>query len=58
MRFLIISSFLLLSACGPTLFTLGGIVNVTAGDIAITPIKKKILNKISKKPSKIAVYDD
>jgi hypothetical protein len=53
-RVLLVLSTLLLTACGPTLFTVGGIVNVTAGDIATVPIKKKIIEEITEKPSKTA----
>ena len=53
-RVLLVLSTLLLTACGPTLFTVGGIVNVTAGDIATVPIKKKIIEEIKEKPNKTA----
>lgn len=49
---LVLSALFLLSGCGPTLFTVGGIVNVTAGDVATVPIKKKIIEDIKEKPSK------
>ena len=52
--FLLIFALLILTACGPTLFTVGGIVNVTAGDIATVPIKKKIIEEIKEKPNKTA----
>lgn len=52
MRLLLISCFLMLNACGPSLFTLKGIGTITVGDVAISPIKKKIIDKIRKKPSK------
>jgi hypothetical protein len=56
--FLISLALLLLTACGPTLFTVGGILNVTAGDVAVAPIKHKILSDLKedldKKPSKTA----
>ena len=51
---LLVLATLLLTACGPTLFTVGGIVNVTAGDVATVPIKKKIIEEITEKPSKTA----
>ena len=50
----VVIATLLLTACGPTLFTVGGIVNVTAGDVATVPIKKKIIEEITEKPSKTA----
>ena len=56
--FLISLALLLLTVCGPTLFTVGGILNVTAGDVAVAPIKHKILSDLKedldKKPSKTA----
>jgi len=51
---LVLSALFLLSGCGPVLFKVGGIVNVTAGDIATVPIKKKIIEDIKEKPSKTA----
>jgi len=56
--FFILLALLLLTACGPTLFTVGGVVSVTAGDVAVAPIKHKILSDLKedldKKPSKTA----
>ena len=57
-RLFLIVALLLLTACGPTLFTVAGVVNVTAGDIAVAPVKHKILSDLKKdldeKPSKTA----
>lgn len=56
--FLISIALLLLTACGPTLFTVGGSFAITAGDVAVAPIKHKILvdikEELDKKPSKTA----
>lgn len=56
--FLILLALLLLTACGPTLFTVGGAISITAGDVAVAPIKHKILSDLKedldKKPSKTA----
>jgi hypothetical protein len=44
----------MLTSCGPTLFSVGGILNITAGDIVTIPLKKKIIEEVTKKPSKTA----
>lgn len=33
----------MLSGCGPTLFNVGGVLEVTTGDVAGSIVKKKIL---------------
>ena len=53
-RLFLIASLLMLTSCGPTLFSVGGILNITAGDIVTIPLKKKIIEEVTKKPSKTA----
>tara|TARA_B100000809_G_C15030574_1_gene491804 strand:+ start:489 stop:647 length:159 start_codon:yes stop_codon:yes gene_type:complete len=42
---LIIYVLVVLTGCGPTLFTIGG-VDVTAGQVVSMPVKKKVLEDI------------
>lgn len=44
--FVIVCMFIMLTGCiGPTLFTIGGL-EITAGSILSTPIKKKVIEQI------------
>jgi hypothetical protein len=43
---LIIYVLVVLTGCGPTLFTIGGVVDVTAGQVISMPVKKKVIEDL------------
>lgn len=43
---LILLLSIVLTGCGPTLFTIGGVVDVTAGQVISMPVKKKVLDDL------------
>ena len=49
---LVLFALFLLSGCGPVLFKVGSVIEVTAGHIITMPAKKKIVEEITEKPSK------